>query len=305
MTTHRFTATRWHNVLATLPPALTVASGDTVITETIDADGVDKEGVRRATGPNPMNGPIFVEGAQPGDALRVEIVRMTPASATGWTRASLAANVVDPEVVRKLPPSDKVNWRVDRQALTATLDPPVPGLESFVLPVEPMLGCFGVAPAMGQAIGTMTSAQNGGNMDYRGFAPGVTVWFPVAVEGALFFLGDAHATQGDGEIVGTGIETCFEVEVRLTVEKGRKLVWPRGENETEIFSAGNARPLDQALQHATTDMYNWLQSDYGLSPTAASHLMGQVVQYHVGNVFDPAYTMVCRIEKKWLPARKS
>jgi amidase len=305
MTTHRFTATRWHNVLATLPPALTVASGDTVITETIDADGVDKEGVRRTTGPNPMNGPIFVEGAAPGDALKVEIVRMTPASATGWTRASLAANVVDPEVVRKLPPSDKVTWRIDRQALTATLDPPVPGLESFVLPVEPMIGCFGVAPAMGQAIGTMTSAQNGGNMDYRGFHPGVTVWFPVAVEGALFFLGDAHATQGDGEIVGTGIETCFEIEVRLTVEKGKKLVWPRGENETEIFSAGNARPLDQALQHATTDMYNWLQSDYGLSPTAASHLMGQVVQYHVGNVFDPAYTMVCRIEKKWLPARKS
>jgi amidase len=305
MTTHRFTATRWHNVLATLPPALTVASGDTVITETIDADGVDKEGVRRTTGPNPMNGPIFVEGAAPGDALKVEIVRMTPASATGWTRASLAANVVDPEVVRKLPPSDKVTWRIDRQALTATLDPPVPGLESFVLPVEPMIGCFGVAPAMGQAIGTMTSAQNGGNMDYRGFHPGVTVWFPVAVEGALFFLGDAHATQGDGEIVGTGIETCFEIEVRLTVEKGRKLVWPRGENETEIFSAGNARPLDQALQHATTDMYNWLQSDYGLSPTAASHLMGQVVQYHVGNVFDPAYTMVCRIEKKWLPTRKS
>ena len=305
MTTHRFTATRWHNVLATLPPALTVASGDTVITETIDADGVDKEGVRRTTGPNPMNGPIFVEGAAPGDALRVEIVRMTPASATGWTRASLAANVVDPEVVRKLPPSDKVTWRIDRQALTATLDPPVPGLESFVLPVEPMIGCFGVAPAMGQAIGTMTSAQNGGNMDYRGFHPGVTVWFPVAVEGALFFLGDAHATQGDGEIVGTGIETCFEIEVRLTVEKGKKLVWPRGENETEIFSAGNARPLDQALQHATTDMYNWLQSDYGLSPTAASHLMGQVIQYHVGNVFDPAYTMVCRIEKKWLPARKS
>ncbi len=304
MTTHRFTATLWHNVLATLPPALTIASGDTVITETIDADGVDKEGVRRAKGPNPMNGPIFVEGAQPGDALKVEIVRMTPASATGWTRASLAANVVDPEVVRRLPPSDRVNWRVDRQALTAVLDPPVPGLEEFVLPLEPMIGCFGVAPSMGQAIGTMTSAQNGGNMDYRGFAPGVTVWFPVAVEGALFFLGDAHATQGDGEIVGTGIETCFEIEVRLTVEKGRKLVWPRGENETEIFSVGNARPLDQALQHATTDMFNWLTSEYGLSPTAASHLMGQVVRYHVGNVFDPAYTMVCRIEKKWLPERR-
>jgi len=303
MTTHRFTAALWHNVLATLPPAFRVASGDTVITETIDADGHDKDGVRRASGPNPMNGPIFVEGAQPGDALRVEIVRMTPVSPTGWTRASLAANVVDPEFVRQLPPRDRVNWRVDRQALTAVLDPPVPGLENFVLPLEPMIGCFGVAPAMGQAIGTMTSAENGGNMDYRGFALGVTVWFPVSVEGALFFVGDCHATQGDGEIVGTGIETCYELEIRLTVEKERKLVWPRGENATEIFSVGNARPLDQALQHATTDMFKWLMSDYRLSPTAASHLMGQVVRYDVGNVFDPAYTMVCKIEKKWLPTR--
>ncbi len=72
---------------------------------------------------------------------------------------------------------------------------------------------------------------------------------------------------------------------------------------SEIFSVGNARPLDQALQHATTDMFNWLQSDYGLSKTAASHLMGQVVRYEVGNVYDPAYTMVCKIAKKWLPQR--
>jgi len=164
---------------------------------------------------------------------------------------------------------------------------------------------FGVAPAFGQAFSTATSAENGGNMDYRGFRPGTTVWFPVAVPGALFFVGDCHATQGDGEIVGTGIETAFEVEVRLTVEKTRSLVWPRGETETDIFSVGNARPLDQALQHATTDMYNWLTTDYRLSPAAASHLMGQVVRYDVGNVFDPAYTMVCRIAKKWLPTPRA
>jgi acetamidase/formamidase len=166
-----------------------------------------------------------------------------------------------------------------------------------------MIGCFGVAPAGGQAFSTATSAENGGNMDYRGFGPGATVWFPVTVSGALLFLGDCHATQGDGEIVGTGIETCFEVEVRLTAEKGRNLVWPRGESATDIFSVGNARPLDQALQHATTDMFNWLTGGYGLSPKAASHLMGQVVRYDVGNVYDPAYTMVCRIAKKWLPKR--
>jgi len=305
MTTHRFVPTVWHNVLGTVPPALTVASGDTVITETLDAAGFDKDGVQRANGPNPMNGPIFVDGARPGDALKVEIVRMTPNRATGWTRAVLAGNVVDPEVVRTLPPRDKVTWSIDRQGGTVQLSDAPAGLENFVLPLEPMIGCFGVAPTLGQAFSTATSAENGGNMDYRGFGPGATIWFPVATEGALFFLGDCHAVQGDGEIVGTGVETSYEVEVRLTVEKARKLVWPRGETADDILSVGNARPLDQALQHATTDMFNWLTSDYGLSPVAASHLMGQAVRYDVGNVYDPAYTMVCRIAKKWLPTRKA
>lgn len=302
MSTHRFVPVRWHNVIATLPPELTVASGDTIVTETLDAHGYDRDSVRRAPEPNPMNGPILVEGAEPGDALRVDILRMTPIRATGWTRASLAANVVDPETAGHLPERAMTNWAIDRQGLTVTLDPPVPGLEHLVLPVEPMIGCFGVAPAFGQAFSTATSAENGGNMDYRVFGPGTTAWFPVSVPGALFFLGDCHAAQGDGEIAGTGIETCFEVEVRLTVEKGRRLVWPRGETADDIFSVGNARPLDQALQHATTDMLAWLQSDHGLSPTAAAHLMGQVVRYDIGNVFDPAYTVACRIAKAWLPA---
>ena len=175
MTTHRFVATEWHNVLGTLPPALTVASGDTVITETLDASGHDKDGVRRRPGPNPMNGPIFIEGAAPGDALKVEIIRMTPNRATGWTRSSLAENVVDPGSVRDLPSREAANWSIDRQAGTAQLDPPVKGLEHFVLPLEPMIGCFGVAPSLDQAFSTATSAENGGNMDYRGFGPGATV----------------------------------------------------------------------------------------------------------------------------------
>ena len=301
MTTHRFVATNWHNVLGTRPAELTIESGDTVVTDTLDAHGYDKDGVARWPAPNPMNGPIFVNGAEPGDALKVEILRMTPNRATGWTRASLAENVVDPAAVRDLPAPDIAIWAIDRQHGTVRLAEAVPGLEDFELPLEPMIGCFGVAPALGQAFSTATSAENGGNMDYRGFRPGATVWFPVAAEGALFFLGDCHAVQGDGEIVGTGIETSYEVEVRLTVEKQRRLVWPRGESDTEIFSVGNARPLDQALQHATTDMLDWLTTDYGLSRISASHLMGQVVRYEVGNVYDPAYTMVCKIEKKWLP----
>lgn len=300
MTLHRLDPTVFHNVIGTARPALTVASGDMVITETLDAGGADKDGTKRAGSPNPMNGPVFVEGAEPGNALKVEIVSMTPIRDTGWTRSVLAANVLDPEAVRDLPSGEITLWSIDRAALTARLAQPPARLADFVLPLEPMIGCFGVAPSLGQAISTATSGPYGGNMDYRLFGPGTTVWLPVSAPGALFFLGDCHATQGDGEIVGTGIETCFEVTVRLTVEKGKALVWPRGETETDIFTVGNARPLDQALQHATTEMLNWLGEDFGLDKVAASHLLGQVVRYDVGNVFDPAYTMACRVAKKWL-----
>ncbi|HTN62123.1 MAG TPA: acetamidase/formamidase family protein [Devosia sp.] len=288
-------------MLGTLPAALSIADGDSVITRTLDAAGFDKDGIQRASGPNPMNGPIFVTGAEPGDALCVEIVRMTPIRERGWTRAALAANVLDPERARTLPPRDRVEWIIEND--TVRLEQPVAGLEHLVLPLEPMIGCFGVAPRGGQAFSTATSAENGGNMDYRGFKPGAKVWFPVAVPGALFFLGDCHAIQGDGEIVGTGVETAFEVEVRLSVVKGRAQVWPRGESAEAIFTVGNARPLDQALQHATTEMLDWLTSEYGLSPVAAGHLLGQVVRYEVGNVYDPAYTMVCKVDKKWLPVQ--
>ena len=303
MATHRFTPTTWYNTLGSHPTALTVQSGDIVVTETIDANGWDKAGTKVMHGPNPMNGPIAVAGAEPGDALRVDIIRMTPIRDTGWTRAALAENVIDPARVPDLPPRGRVTWHIDRQALTTRLDPPAKGLEHLELPLAPMIGCFGVAPGLGQAISTATSGEHGGNMDYRRLGPGATVWFPVASPGALFFLGDCHAVQGDGEIVGTGIETCFEVEVRLTLEKSRKLVWPRGETADDIFAIGNARPLDQALQHATTEMADWLVADYGLDLVAVSHLLGQVVRYDIGNVYDPAYTVACRVAKKWLPPR--
>jgi amidase len=300
MATHRFVATAWHNVLGTLPAALTIASGDTVVTDTLDAGGWDKDGVKQTHGPNPMNGPIFVDGAEPGDALRVDILEMTPNRDSGWTRAALAENVVDPGFVHNLPARDRANWRIDREALTVRLETRRPPLADLVLPLDPMIGCFGVAPSLGQAFSTATSAENGGNMDYRRFGPGTSVSFPVSAPGALFFLGDCHALQGDGEIVGTGIETSYEVTVRLTVEKGRKITWPRGETGDDYFTIGNARPLDQALQHATTEMARWLGEDFGMDIESASHLMGQLVRYDIGNVYDPAFTVACRMPKKWL-----
>jgi amidase len=210
--------------------------------------------------------------------------------------------VLDPAAIPERPATERVVWIIDSNAGTVRLREPPRGLESFAPPISPMIGCFGVAPPRGQAFLPATSAQNGGNMDYRRFAPGTTAWFPVSVPGALFYLGDGHACQGDGEITGTGIETSFEMEVTFRVLK-RTINWPRGETAEDIFTIGNARPLDQALQHATTEMQRWLGEDYGLDARAASHLMGQVVRYDVGNVFNPAYTVACRIAKRWLTKR--
>lgn len=301
MATHHFEPAVWHNVLGTVPAALTIADGDSVITQTLDAAGYDRDGIARSRGPNPMNGPIHVTGAEPGDTLVIEIIRLSAIRSTGWTRAALAANVLDPERARDLPPRDRSDWIINVEAGTVRLKDTIAGLENFILPFEPMIGCFGVAPSLGQAFSTAISAENGGNMDYRGFKPGATVYLPVFVPGALFFLGDCHAIQGDGEIVGTGVETAMEVEIRLRIRKGETPHWPRGEDAEFIFTVGNARPLDQALQHATTEMLDWLTTSFGLSVIAATHLLGQVVRYEVGNVFDPAYTMVCKLEKKWLP----
>ena len=94
----------------------------------------------------------------------------------------------------------------------------------------------------------------------------------------------------------------MEVEFKVRTIKGKRIGWPRGENAEYIFTVGNARPLDQAVQHATTEMLRWLKGDYGLDTTSASLLLGQCVEYDLGNVFDPAYTMVCKLNKRWLPS---
>jgi acetamidase/formamidase len=300
MARHCFEPTCFHNVIGAAEPVLTISDGDTVVAATIDAWGFDRDGKQPASAPNPMTGPFFIEGAEPGDALIVHIDRMTPSRDTGWTFAPLAVNVIDPAAVTKMPERRRWMWIIERDGQTARLAEPPRGLGDWSIPLAPMIGCFGVAPAAGQAISTATSGPYGGNMDYRRFAPGTAAHFPVAVPGALFYLGDGHACQGDGEIVATGIETSFEIEFTVRLAKGKTIGWPRGETADDIFTVGNARPLDQALQHATTEMLAWLGSDYGLDPLAASHVLGQVVRYDVANVFNPAYSVACRLPKRWL-----
>jgi amidase len=301
MTIHRFKPERYYRSLGPHEPVLHIAPGDTVITTTIDAWGQDENGVEVAARGNPQTGPFYVEGAEPGDTLVLHLDRLYPNRDVGYTTTMLAPNVLDPSAVRGLPESMTARWLINRAAGSATLlDPEMQSLKSLKLPLAPMLGCFGVCPPDEQAISTATSGPYGGNMDYRGFVSGVTVYFPVYAPGALLFLGDGHAIQGDGEIIGTGIEISFDVQFTVNVQKGKTIGWPRGETINHIFTVGNARPLDQAAQHATTEMFRWLQEDYGLEPAGASLLMGQCIEYELGNMFDPAYTMVCKVSKHLL-----
>lgn len=254
-----------------------------------------------------MSGPFFVKGAEAGDTLAVSLKSIVPSRKRGYTRNVLAANVVDPEHARLLPNSrtlPKGEWHVNTKRRVVTLHAPRGLLGALSLPLEAFPGCFGVAPALGEHISTATSGPHGGNMDWNGFQAGVTVYFPVSVAGALFFIGDGHARQGDGEMSGTGIEISIAATFSARVIKGWKIGWPRGESRTHIFTVGNARPLDQATQHATSEMAGWLTEQYGLDQIDIGLLMGQAVEYELGNMYDPAYTMVCKMPKNVLAKLK-
>ena len=305
MTVHRFAPKRYYTTLGSHEPALTIASGDSVITTTVDARGRDATGEQITERGNPQTGPFFVEGAERGDTLMVRFDRLAPNRRFGWSQTVIAENALDPDSIKGTPEPILARWEIDLAAGTVTLVEPETALGRLALPLEPMVGCFGVAPPGGQAISTATSSTHGGNMDYRGFREGVWVHFPVFVPGALLHVGDGHAIQGDGEIVGTGVEVSFDVQFTVRVAKGKAIHWPRAENAEDIMTVGNARPLDQCVQHATTEMVRWLEADYALDARGAHTLLGQCARYDLGNVYDPAYTMVCRLGRRYLAAARA
>lgn len=300
MATHEFTPTHYHVTIGSHDPVLRIADGDTVMTTTVDARGGDASDNTVTERGNPQTGPFYVEGAEPGDALAVTFDRLTPNRRRGFTSSLIAERILEPEFVRSLPAKRQLNWDVDVEQGKVTLNDSESKINGYTVSMAPMVGCFGVAPPRGQAISTATSYVNGGNMDYRGHVEGVTVYFPVATPGALFHLGDGHAVQGDGEIVGTGVEISMDVQFTVRVVKNSNIIWPRTENAEYLMAFGNARPLDEALQYATTELLRWLEADYQLDTESASIILGQTIEYEVANVFDPAYTVVAKLRKSYL-----
>jgi len=303
--THRFVPTRFYNTYSFAhPPALRIKPGDRVVTTTLDASGADKDGTQLAPGPNPQTGPFFIEGAEPGDLLVVRIEKIETNRATAYSSSLLAAYAVDPASIgtRIDREPKRVTWQLDKATGMARLDDPEVR-PALALPLKPMLGCVGVAPARKEAIGTATPGAFGGNMDYAGLNAGTTVMLPVNEPGALLFIGDGHARQGEGEVVGTGLETSMDVEFTVDLVKKKTAAWPRLENDTYVMVLGSARPLLQALQHATTELQRWLVADYGFSERGAAAFMGQALEYEVANVVDPNFTVVAKVRKALLPKR--
>ena len=304
--THRFMPEKFYNTYSFAhPPALRVKPGDRVVTRTIDAAGTDLDGKLVASGPNPQTGPFFIEGAEPGDMLVVSIEKIETNRAMAYSSSLLAPYAVDPGAIATRVDREprRITWTIDKARGVARLDQPDVQPGGIELPLRPMLGCIGVAPARKEAISTATPGAFGGNMDYAWMTAGVKLMLPVNEPGALLFLGDGHARQGEGEVVGTGLETSMDVEFTVQLVKSKPIGWPRLETETHLMVLGSARPLLEAFQHATTELQRWLAADYGLTERGAQTLMGQATEYEVANVVDPNFTVVAKIRKAHLPRR--
>ena len=309
--TYYRTFSRSHPVLRRVKP------GDAIVTKTLDSGGVDEKGATRSEPFNPLTGPFYVEGAEPGDALVVEIRSLRMNRSWGWSAYRLGLFALTPEDVESVYSShykpdlvrkgrsNLVPWDLDLEKQTVRLREPKSAKVPMEFAARPMLGCIGVAPPGDFAPTSGPSGAYGGNLDYNRIGQGATVVLPVSHPGGLLFVGDGHALQGDGEATGTGIETSMDVEMVVSVRKGAAPSGPRVETLDEIISIGSqpefASALDNGLKMATSDMVRWLTTDYGLEPWAAHLTIGYQARYDVVTV---AGSMALRMPRAVLGAPK-
>jgi acetamidase/formamidase len=298
-------------LFATVDPVARLKSGDILDTNTLDCFGnaIKKPGdtLSMARGDNPLAGPFYVEGAEPGDTLAVKILDLQVDGDTGVGAFAPGFGALNETNYTPMlhPPLPEKIWifpinHADHTATFKALDSDF----SVKIPLHPFFGCIGVAPAEGEARTSVVPAEFGGNMDSPEASAGNTAYFPVNVKGGLLYLGDGHAAMGDGEIAGTAIEVPLKARVQLSVIKGRKIDWPEFENDDAIMTVGAYRPLDDALRIAFTELVKWIHRDYGLSELDAYELLSQVGKIHLNEMVDPNYVIVASIEKKYLPPKK-
>lgn len=301
--THRLRQVAGHPTFAVRPPVLTVKPGDVVESETLWGAWYEKAG---GEWPGEV-GPIAIEGAEPGDTLVVEVLKVRPNrdTAVSTQGGSFGALVPDSRTafLNEPFPRGRYVWRIDRERMTGTVDLPGSRLKSVTVPLAPMLGRVAVAPEGQEQFGGLWPGPFGGNLDAADVREGTTVHLPVFHSGALFYFGDGHALQGDGEVCGSGLETSMDVAFRFGLQKKRTIAWPRLVDAEHLMVAGSARPLSDALRIAFVELIDWLVADYGFAKADAYQLVSQVAVVRVANMVDPVYTVVAKFPKRFLPER--
>jgi acetamidase/formamidase len=302
---HAYTPKDYSNEFsATRAPVLTVWPGDIVHTTTIDSGGVDEHGVTRALYGNPQTGPFFVMGAEAGDTLAVHLLKLKPNRDYADSLDAIVGRAQSTALAARAATLGKpVRWKLDRERGLASPEQASAALRGFAVPLRPMLGGLAVAPPDGPAFSTGDTGRFGGNMDFNEVVEGNTVYLPVQQPGALLYLGDAHALQGDGETTQYALETSMEVEFRVEVIKGKAIGMPRVESRTHIMTLGQAGSLDDALRAATAGMTQWLQQEYGLGLSDSALVLGSAVQYSVANLAGRSVGVAAKIRKDLLPRR--
>jgi acetamidase/formamidase len=301
--THTVAAEKYYRTFSHQNPVLKrIQAGDTVITKTVDSGGKDEKGVERSEGGNPLTGPFYIEGVEAGDAIAVRFNKVRLNRNWGTSSNRLGLYSLTPESIEKIFPGRRASWEIDLGAKKVRVTDPSSGKTKLEFAAKPMLGCVGVAAPGDFAPTSGPAGSYGGNLDYNAVGEGATVILPAYHPGALLFIGDGHALQGDGEATGNGVETSMDVEFSVEVRKKMKLAGPRIETAQDIISVG-AQPefvssLNRGLQMATTDMVDWLVTGYGLEPWVAHMLVSFQAKYEVVTV---AGTMALRIPKAAIP----
>lgn len=252
---------------------------------------------------NPQTGPFYIEGAQPGDIIAVHIIDLQPARTYAVSShypgfGTLTGTDYTALLNPNLP--EKMWWyTINREQGTASTKL---GNRTLEVPITPFFGCIATAPQRLEVRWTVTPEAYGGNMDVYHVREGATVYLPVNVEGGMLMFGDGHLAQGEGEIIGTALESALNVKVKVDLVKGKTITWPRIENDQYIMTVGSYRPLEDAFRIAYKEMVLWLVDEFGYEMMDAYQLASQVGEADVVQVVDPNYTVVAKIPKKYLPA---
>src|SRR5215813_185288 len=298
---HDFKPTTFYREFSNSPqPVLRIWPGDTVHTTTVDAGGGDERGIQRSMGGNPQTGPFYIETAFPGDTLVVHFTRIRLNRDYAISDDAIVDRAIDSNMAIKLKDNDNdVRWRLDRERMVATSERPGDHLKNFTVPLRPMLGCVATAPGRGSVV-TGDSGGFGGNMDFNEIVEGVTVYLPVNHPGALLFVGDGHAAQGDGELNGNALETSMDVEFTVNIIPRKRFGTPRVESESQIMAVGLGGSLEDALRAAIGGMSQWLEQDYGLTPSEIAQVLGTSVQLNIAEVADRNAAVVAKLSKQRL-----